>query len=31
MKYLDRATAFAKLRVMVEAAELVRAELYDRA
>jgi 5-methyltetrahydropteroyltriglutamate--homocysteine methyltransferase len=30
MKYLDRATAFAKLRVMVEAAELVRAELYDR-
>jgi 5-methyltetrahydropteroyltriglutamate--homocysteine methyltransferase len=31
MKYLDRATAFAKLRVMVEAAELVRSELYDRA
>jgi 5-methyltetrahydropteroyltriglutamate--homocysteine methyltransferase len=31
MKYLDRETAFAKLCVMVEAAELVRAELYDRA
>ncbi|HVD02461.1 MAG TPA: 5-methyltetrahydropteroyltriglutamate--homocysteine methyltransferase [Candidatus Dormibacteraeota bacterium] len=30
MKYLDRAVAHAKLRVMVEAAELVRAELYDR-
>jgi len=30
MKYLDRATAFAKLCVMVEAAQLVRAEIYDR-